>query len=675
MNWRTKIIKDFAPQVSRLTVVVDPDRLLNEERLLQTLEERGFGLLSYDDPVSFRYAYESQYRAVWDKGEYSELVVLLKDEESWEKLPYDLRREGRKLSYSLADFFPEFNYPLIASLERADLDKLYQARQKQPPTSSLGQNATRDFLLRHVFQIVPEQINTATELLRLLLQRHYNGRKLPPDLDKYLVQTLNRRENFKNWPLARILPERQAFLDFLQGQWPGFIERWLAENHLSLDEDGQKRIAESKAIYHATPLDLPFDDQDVRIYIDNYFVERLLKPIEFATLPLPPALVGETSWWIGLGLKENEAARLQNLLATLDKSLPAAGEPEQGGQYAPYREWLNFAYRWAELNLLRQRVTAPELAQVFSSLQARLDQAFLNWVTTRYGGLASLIAAQPVMLHHVPRHMAANLKGVGDKVALVVLDGLGLDQWLIIGKTLREQQPRFHFQQEAVFAWLPSLTSVSRQALFAGKAPNLFAASLQHTDKEGSLWAQYWQDNQSLSPVEIAYRRNLRQLAELEQTLEHPRVRVAGLVINAVDDIMHGTTLGLAGMYHQVRQWAEQGFLTHVLNYLGDNGFKVFLTSDHGNIEASGLGRPGESQLAETRGERVRVYHDQSLRARTKQAFPQAIEWQRNGLPGDYLALFAPGRAAFTAVGQQLVGHGGLSIEEIIVPFIQVFRD
>jgi hypothetical protein len=44
------------------------------------------------------------------------------------------------------------------------------------------------------------------------------------------------------------------------------------------------------------------------------------------------------------------------------------------------------------------------------------------------------------------------------------------------------------------------------------------------------------------------------------------------------------------------------------------------------------------------------------------------------GLPDTYLALLAPGRYAFVQKGEHIVSHGGASVEELIVPLIQIER-
>ena len=111
-----------------------------------------------------------------------------------------------------------------------------------------------------------------------------------------------------------------------------------------------------------------------------------------------------------------------------------------------------------------------------------------------------------------------------------------------------------------------------------------------------------------------------------------------------------------------------------MLDVLFEHDFDVLLTSDHGNIEAEGRGRPAEGAIADLRGERARVYPDPILRSRVKQRFADAIEWPPLGLPEDYLALLAPGRAAFVREGERIVGHGGISLEEIVVPMVRIER-
>ena len=280
------------------------------------------------------------------------------------------------------------------------------------------------------------------------------------------------------------------------------------------------------------------------------------------------------------------------------------------------------------------------------------------------------------MLHHLPRFIA---RGVHDspkgKVALLVVDGLSLDQWVVVRQELTRQRPEYRFREGAVFAWVPTLTSVSRQATFAGRPPLYFPESIHSTDREHALWQRFWAD-EGLVQSQVRYAKSLGgeipdDVAEL---IADPAVRVAGLVVDTVDKIMHGMPLGAAGMHNLVRLWAGKPQLATLLDLLLESSFLVYLTSDHGNIEAVGCGRPSEGAVADLRGERVRVYGDASLRRGVSDTFPNATDWPPVGLPEDYLPLLAPDRSAFVREGQRIVGHGGACIEELIVPLVRIER-
>ncbi len=73
-------------------------------------------------------------------------------------------------------------------------------------------------------------------------------------------------------------------------------------------------------------------------------------------------------------------------------------------------------------------------------------------------------------------------------------------------------------------------------------------------------------------------------------------------------------------------------------------------------------------------GERARIYSDSALRSRVTQDFPDAVEWPPIGLPDDYLGLLAPDRSAFVGTKDRIVGHGGICLEEVIVPMVEIER-
>jgi len=663
-SWRSLILREFTPKVARLTLVADPDGLLLEEGILEGIRERGFELIPFEDHIAFRYAYESKFRSRWDRGEQTDLVVVLRSQASdLSGLPYDLLQAGRRLSFNLGDIFPNLSYPVVAALDRGDLDALYEAQKRHAP-GQLGDNATKEFVLRHVFEIAPELVKQPSDLLRVLLRRHYRGQRIPDDLDKRFIQLLRQSNVFDDWPLETLVSDREAFFAFLQERWPIFLDREAAKGTSGVREDEKPYGLSIEG-----PVELPFDHHDIRAYIDNLFVEGLLHSVPHDHAD---AL---SKTWVGIGVRtapiEDRSRRLGKLIDNLKASIP----PE----HAKHTDWFHFARSWAETILLandQAEALSEPTDERIKNLQAQVDAGFAAWLFKRYAGLVNLPPAPPVMLHHLPRFLARKMgEDRTAKIALIVVDGLAMDQWLVVREALALKQPGLRFREQAVFAWIPSLTSVSRQATFAGKAPIFFPNSIQTTDREPALWAQFWAD-QGFAPNEVVYIKGLGDgnLETVSEALSHPRARVAGLVVDKVDKIMHGMEMGTAGMHNQVCQWAKQPYLNTLLDLLLDRGFRIFLTSDHGNLEAEGCGRPSEGAVADLRGERVRIYPDAALRGKVKERFPAALEWGTAGLPEDYLALLAPARRAFVQEKQRTVSHGGVSVEELIVPLIQIER-
>jgi len=663
-NWRAHLLQEFTPQIARLTLVADPDGLLIEEGVLQAIRDRGFEVIPFEDHIAFRYVYESTFRARWDRGVDTERAVVLRTASSdLNSLPFDLLQAGRQLSFTLRDVFSTLSYPVVAALDRSDLDALYHAQQHQRP-GAMGDNASKDFILRHVFEIAPELIKQPSDLLHILLRRHYRGQRIPAMFDERFLQLLRQSSIFDDWPLERIISDRQAFLAFLQERWPVFLD-WLVAGA----PEGAYEDNVSFNLAFRGPIHLPFDHNDVRVYIDTLFIDGLLQPV---THVQSTRLTGT---WVAVGVRTDPHAdrrrRLEGLLRAVEETLPSVD--------ARHPEWLLFAYRWAELTALWLDLY-PDVPEATSErlqhVRQQLDAVFLAWVQSRYAGLHNQPALPPVMLHHVPRALAWHREGNGSgKVALLVVDGLALDQWIVLRDVLRTQRPALIYREHAVFAWLPTITSVSRQALFAGKLPLYFPRSIHTTDREPALWTQFWTD-QGLTAQEVGYLKGLGDgaIAAVATLVSRPTMRVVGLVVDKVDRIMHGMELGAAGMHNQVRQWTTQGYMAQLLDLLLNHGFHVTITADHGNIEAVGCGRPMEGAMADLRGERVRVYSDSSLRAIVQGLFPDTIAWPTIGLPSDFLPLMAPGRCAFINPSDRVVAHGGISLEELVVPMIHVER-
>ena len=648
-NWRDTILKNFKPKISRLTLVADPDGLLTEEGMLSAVKDRGFDLIPFDDSIAFRFAYESQYRSQWDKGQNTDLVVVLRSaEQQLNKLPFDLLKAGRHLSFALHQLFPKLNYPVVAGLDRIYLDAVDEAYQKHDGVQ-LTERETKEFVLMHCFGIVPKLIKNSVDLLKLLLSLHSRRAYLPDFLSEHLLESLTNDVTFPSWPLSDIFSSREEFLRFLQDEWKLYLDSVNAKKKKSR---------------------VPFEHQDIWAYIDTLFLDGSLTPVEQEN-------VDDLPLWIQAGVvhdpKADALRRFHGLREKFQAELPNAD--------ASHRDWQQAAERWAELVVLRwewdEALDAADRS-AWSELQAIVESAFGEWMVNRYGTLHNLpYQQQPVMVHQISRFMALerSKKKLG-KIALLVLDGLAVDQWLLLKKYLEGCDQSWRFQESTAFAWVPTLTSVTRQSIFAGEPPLFFPESIETTSKERTHWLRFWEDQGvKRTHVDLVTSLDGPNDPKLDTALGNARLSVLGIVWNKVDDIMHGMQMQTAGMHNQVKLWASQGHLQELLLRLEQEGFAIYLTADHGNVAAIGVGNPKEGVLADTKGKRVRVYDRPEFLEEVADKFPESLRWPNYGMPPARHVLLAGNLEAFTNVGDEVVSHGGIALEEVMVPFVAITRE
>lgn len=647
-NWRDAILGHFQPKISRLTLVADPDGLLTEEGMLTAIRGRGFDLIPFDDSIAFRFAYESQYRSLWDEGQATDLVVVLRSADpQLNRLPYDLLKAGRQLTFALHRLFPRLNYPILAGLDRIHLDAVQEAYEEHG--DPLTERETKEFVLANCFGIVTKLVKTPVGLMKVLLSLHSRRVRLPDFLAGYLLEGLVEDPTLEGWPLADIVPSREGFLGFLQDEWGTFLA-----SHAD----------------PSLPCRVPFGHEDVRAYIDTFFLDGSLRPVEWEDAAGLPA-------WVQVGVlhdpKADAIRRFRGLRRKFEADVP--------GVAASHRAWQEAARRWAELVVLRwacdESLDAADRTG-WAELQARVEGSFGLWMIEHYGPLHNLpCVQQPVMVHQIARFMALErTRKKLEKAALLVLDGLAYDQWLLLRGQLEGCDRGWRFRESTAFAWVPTLTSVTRQSIFAGEPPFYFPDSLETTSKEKGHWQRFWED-QGVPKVGIDLVTSLDgpDDPKLDVALGNPRLSVLGLVCNKVDDIMHGMQMQTAGMHNQVRLWASQGHLQRLLRRLHDEGFAVYLTADHGNVTATGIGNPREGVLVETRGKRVRVYDRSDFLQEVADKFPDSLRWPNHGLPPARHVLLAGDLKAFTDAGDEIVAHGGIALEEVLVPFVAISRE
>lgn len=645
-NWRQNILNDFEEPVPALSLVSDPDGLLLDESLLGSFAAKRIELVDYHDPIAFRYLYEKTFRPALAAG-FLHLAVRTQGEVE-DVFPYGLLESGRILCYHVSDLFPGLSAPVIRELEPVDLDELYAAGGEYQ--TALSNAETCDLILRKVFKVACETIDTHEELLKFLLAKHYQNRTYPGSVEAYLVERLSKQKAFQGLPLEEFIRSANIFYQYLQKEWQGFLD-------LYQGNPSGWEVKSSGASYGESPHAL--EDPEVRRLMDNLFIEGKLQPLTGYSKSLIPD-------WARAGIVIDPLADTKTRLSKLYHKI---GERLQ--TVHDYKDWMHLAILWGESNELRFAFGLEKeesWADQAAGLERRLDQTFMTWLLGKFSGLKNLpYIPSPVMVHHIPHYLAAEHHG---KTALVVMDGMSWAQWVKIRNYLRGRI-RCEMQEKSLYAWVPTITSISRQAIFSGEAPLFFANSLDSTTKEETAWKLFWENHGVISNY-TAYHKGLGKGSYSGgQGTWKNTTKVLGLVIDMLDQLGHASLQGSPGLHLEVDLWLKNGYLESLMTDLHTQGFEVYITSDHGNKESRGMGTISQGILAETRGERTRIYSDPGLRDLTARE-NNLIAWPGDGLPEKMYALLAPGNLAFVRQNDIIISHGGISLEEVIVPFIKI---
>lgn len=183
--------------------------------------------------------------------------------------------------------------------------------------------------------------------------------------------------------------------------------------------------------------------------------------------------------------------------------------------------------------------------------------------------------------------------------------------------------------------------------------------------------------NEGLVESQVFYAKGLGQpgsCAEVISGAIADGAEVIGLVVDTVDELLHGELFGKQALVGRIEHWLGLGEWDRLVCSLIDAGYRIYLTADHGNVDVVGMGRPSEGSAAEERGERARIYDSEALRQKSSATIAGSRVLQPGGLPDTYKPLFAPYGRAFIPDGRRAVVHGGTSLEEVIVPFVRISR-
>lgn len=647
------VLSLFPPHTHPLTLVSDPDRLMAGEKVIQELTLRGFKIIQENDSVLLRHRVEELRPFSFENP------VIILTNGVLEELPFDFYQVAYRISLSLHQYFPNLAYPILQTLYPDQIEIL---ESRLPPVQPLSRQKTINHLLQEVFNADPGSLSQPYSLIAWLNEYHRRQSPLPEILRAALVEHLKEIPEYQEWDIDLLIRDAQAFQNFIQNQW-----------QLSVDQSlSGKQVKETPAGYF-----IPFSrDPQLQDLVPSLVRQGTIKPVKISNQKELPKWAQP-----GITMIDIRLQRLKTLLENIEIQLTAM----QSGQLG-WNTWQNFAQDWTETwSFMAQTDLAiqPEQKIIFQKSISNLDTIFTNWIRENYTALGVQRLPTPHHVHHIP-HYLAYLHSLGNlhKAVLLVMDCLSLADWQVISSVWTKRHADWRMNTETLLAQIPTITSISRYALISGLRPADFPGGIDLSIPEARAWELFWsregfsEDTCKLLP--LYYDRQIDQQPELQD----PRVNFWCLIDDTLDKLAHNATLGAADQQSSLRLWLDPAHeqnsldLENQLDWYLDHDFSVFIASDHGHVEATGFGQPSEGLLAQTRGKRARIYLDRLAALRVQDAFADTILWNNDSLLLEEMSALMPAkREAFATSGEVVVTHGGISIDEVIVPFIQITKE
>lgn len=322
---------------------------------------------------------------------------------------------------------------------------------------------------------------------------------------------------------------------------------------------------------------------------------------------------------------------------------------ERSSHIIQYNEWFVIAEEKAHLDVMAVQYDIDIDTQEINSL-------FQQYTLSQFGKISQNIDKDsPVLVSKAMDYMHDH----SDKFVVIVMDGMSEFDWTIISSSFIG----LPYEKTSMFAMIPSTTSVSRQCLLSGKYPSQLLEPWKQS-KENIEFINCAK-NLGYSDSQIGYERGYE--AEFSSL-----VQCGAIIINDVDDIVHAQTQGRLGMYNDISLLASQKKLLEMTKRFSSAGYDVYITADHGNTNCTGLGKlMGSGVEVETKSRRMIVLKDFADKTRLIEKYG-LIEYPKYYLSKEYDYLFCDVGYSFDSKGYNVMTHGGITLDEVIIPFIKI---
>lgn len=359
-------------------------------------------------------------------------------------------------------------------------------------------------------------------------------------------------------------------------------------------------------------------------------------------------------------------------------------------------EWRELYAKLVFWELELEKIEDAGMREILEMQKKEANNLFARFIENNYLDWLNGTEEAPQMLHTLIKDKIAPSIGK-EKLFVLVIDNLRFDQWKVL-------QPIFskYFSQESeemIFSILPTATHYARNAFFAGlmpseiekKFPNLW---LNEEDEGGKNMHEKELLEANLKRlgknVKWSYNKitNLdagRKLLDNMNQLKENDVNF--IVYNFVDMLSHARTEmevireladDEAAYRSLTLSWFEHSALSEIVKKIADFGAKLIITTDHGTVKVT---NPVKITGERNTNTNLRYKVGRGLSYNKKEVFqvahPEEAFLPKNKLSSEFVFareadffVYPNNYNHFVNYYAQTFQHGGISLEEMLIPFV-----
>jgi len=364
------------------------------------------------------------------------------------------------------------------------------------------------------------------------------------------------------------------------------------------------------------------------------------------------------------------------------------------------QEWMDIyklLVRW-ELELSS---TDSSMTEMLSMQKEEANNGFAKFIKKNYldwvnPNAPSKAEDRPLMSPRIFKEKIFPLLDKGEKVFFIVVDNFRYDQWRVLAQEIGDQ---FDIDEQLYLTILPNATQYAPNAIFSGLMPNKIADMfpdlwVDEDEEEGKnlnegpliqTQIERYRRKDKFSYYKVNDSQGADRLLQQFNSLKQNDLNV--VVINFIDMLSHARTESkmvreLANNESAYRSitlsWFRHTVLSELFRQLSQSDYTVVLTTDHGSIRAN---RPVKIIGDRNTNTNLRYKLGKNLNYNSKEVYvikdPRQAQLPAPNISTSY--VFATGDSFFAypnnynyyvSYYKDTFQHGGISMEEMIVPLI-----